>query len=94
LAANPRLSRLDLCLWLQQHGTERSLSWLSKRRWLFRKPDQSNAPGVRPDSDGQGERALLIMRANPSLSLRDLTKLLADHGIKRSREWVRRNRCY
>lgn len=86
LAANRHLSRFEIWMWLKRHGVERSDSWIARRRWLFQKPMETNAPGVKPDADGQGKRALDIMRPNPALSLRDLTRLLAEHGIKRSRE--------
>jgi hypothetical protein len=94
LAANQHLSRFELWMWLKQHGVERSDSWIARRRWLFQKPTESNAPGIKPDADGKGKSALDIMHTNPTLSLRDLVRLLAKHGITRSREWVRRNRCY
>ena len=90
LAANPHLSRVNIWHWLQHKGVERSQTWIARRRWLFQEPC---APGTKPDSDGKRNRAVEIMRANPTLSLRDLTRLLAEYGIKRSREWVRRNRC-
>jgi hypothetical protein len=94
IAANPHLSRFEIWAWLQRHGVERPDSWIKKRRWLFQMPDCRNAPGVKPDADGLGKRALDIMRANPTLSSRALAKLLAKQGIKRSREWVRKSRCY
>jgi hypothetical protein len=90
LAANTHLSRWELWMWLHKHGVERSDSWIARRRWLFQEP---KPPGVKPDADGQGKRALDIVHSNPKLSLRDLTKLLAKRGIRRSREWVRKNRC-
>jgi hypothetical protein len=94
LAANPHLSRFELWMWLKRHGVGRSESWITRRRWLFKKPsEKNNAPGVKPDADGHGKRALEIMSANPRSSLRDLTKLLAARGIGRSREWVRQSRC-
>ena len=93
LAANGHLSRFELWMWLKRHGVERSDSWIARRRWLFQKPTEADAPGIKRDADGHGKRALDIMRSNPRSSLRDLTKLLAKQGIKRSREWVRRNRC-
>ena len=92
LAANRQLSRFELWVWLKQKGVERSDSWIKRRRWLFQKPTEINACGTKRDADGHGKRALDIMRANSTLSLRDLVKLLAKHGIVRSREWVRRNR--
>ncbi len=92
LAANRHLSRFALWLWLKHHGVGRSDSWIMRRRWLFQKPTETNASGAKPDADGHGKPALDIMRTNPTLSLRDLVRLLAKHGIKRSREWVRRNR--
>lgn len=93
LAANQHLSRFEIWMWLNRQGVERSDSWIARRRWLFQKPSDSNAPGIKPDADGHGKRARAIMQNNPTMSLRDLTKLLAEHGIKRSREWVRKNRC-
>jgi hypothetical protein len=93
LAANRHLSRFEIWIWLHRRGVERSDSWIARRRWLFQKPTETNAPGAKADADGHGKRALDIIRANTASSLRDLTKLLAKAGIKRSREWVRRNRC-
>jgi hypothetical protein len=93
IAANPHLSRFELWVWLKQHGVGRSDAWIARRRWLFQKPTESNAPGIKPDADGQAKRARAVLRANPELSLRELVKLLSKHGIKRGREWVRRNRA-
>jgi hypothetical protein len=93
LAANRHLSRFELWLWLKRRGIGRSDSWIARRRWLFKKPTEVYAPGAKPDLDRQAKRALDIMRSNPRLSLRDLSRRLAEHGIKRGREWVRKNRC-
>ena len=90
LAANPHLSRFELWMWLKRRGVERSDSWIARRRWLFQEP---KAPGAVRDADGKATEAYAIMQANPTMSLHNLARLLAEHGIKRSREWVRKNRC-
>ena len=89
MAANPHLSYDEMLRFLASKGVGRTLSWLRRRRWMFQQPDS----GAKPDVDGNGTRATQIMRANPTMSVAKLSRLLAGHGIKRSREWVRRNRC-
>ena len=98
VAANTNLSvpKIDQFLAIQARetpGVARSLSWIQKRRWLFQQPGTSNRTGPQPNTDGKLDRALSIMAQHPTLSLRDLTLLLGEHGIDRSREWVRMNRC-
>jgi hypothetical protein len=89
IAANPHLSCFNIWRWLRANGVGRTQSWIARRRWLFQDP---SPPGAKRDPDGQNNRAFTIMTANPRLSVRDLTKLLAERGISRSREWVRQNR--
>jgi hypothetical protein len=93
VAANTSLSVSDLVRYLRIGGVGRSRSWVQRRRWLFQQPDVNNAKGPRPDADGKEARAVAIMREYPKASLRDLTGLLKENGIMRSREWVRKHRC-
>ncbi len=95
MAANPHLSAPDIAavlLLTTTHKGWRSDRWIRKRRWMVQ-PNTRDMPGRRAGSDGKGERAVRIMLANPDLSLRNLVRLLKEHGIVRSREWVRMHRC-
>ena len=97
IAANPHLSLFDLVMYLYHQnkttpGVERPKSWIHRRRWLFRPPtDRAQYPVHDPDR--QHARALRVMAEHPTLSVRNLTKLLQEHGIVRGREWVRQHRC-
>ncbi len=94
LAANPHLTIPQLARLLELNGCERSRAWIQKRRWMFKPPDVERGMGGRNTNmtDGKDAAALTIMRENPRLSLRDLVRLLAAHGIERGREWVRCHR--
>lgn len=93
IAANPHLSVSELKRLLRVLGVERSRNWLQKRRWLFQQPGTVNPDGIKPNADGRDDAALVLMRENPKKSLRDLSRLLAQHGIRRGKDWVRKNRC-
>ena len=93
IAANRHLSVADLWRLLDTQDIERSLSWIYRRRWLFSDPDAVNALGAKPNADGLDGRAIAIMAANPTLSLRQLSRLLKQHGIRRGKDWVMHNRC-
>ena len=97
MAANPQLRAIDIWEWLyvqSKHtpGAERPPSWIRKRRWMMQKPGARLRPGVKADADGMTARALEFMANNPELSLRDIVRQLKRSGIRRSREWCRRNR--
>lgn len=91
MAANPHLSVRDtqdvLAAVGEQH--ERPVGWISRRRWLFHGKGKS---GPKLNSDGKDEKARRIMEENPRLSSRQMVYLLREKGIRRSREWVRKNR--
>lgn len=89
IAANPHLSVTDVLAYLKMFGVGRSRNWVTRRRWLFH--DEAGQ-GAKADADGKDAHALTIMRANPTLSLRDVSRLLSEAGITRSRDWVRRHR--
>ena len=91
IAANPHLSVTDILECLRLHGVGRSRTWVSKRRWLFH---DEVGQGAKADLDGKDGHALKIMAANPTLSLRNVSRLLSEAGIDRSREWVRRHRTF
>jgi hypothetical protein len=93
IAANRHLSVSDLLRLLDVFGIERSRSWIQRRRWMYQDPETENPTGGRANADGKDERAIEIMRDNSTLSARDLVRLLADNNIRRSRNWVWRNRC-
>ena len=95
MAANPHLSAPDIervIMLADAPACERSANWIRRRRWLFH-PSTTDQPGKRPDADGEGGRATLLMLNNPKMSLRNLVVLLKERGISRGREWVRRHRC-
>lgn len=95
MAANHHLSVYALWLWLLSAGgkNRRGESWVKRRRWLFRDPDAVGGPGGRPNLDGKDERAVEIMRENPTMSARSLVRLLKDHGIRRGKDWVLKHKC-
>lgn len=91
MAANPHLSVRDTQEVLAAVGEkhERPIGWISRRRWLFHGTGKT---GPKRNADGKDEKARKIMKANPRLSSRQMVYLLRGNGIRRSREWVRRNR--
>ncbi len=92
MAANPQLSIRDIQEVLANVGEqhERPYGWLSRRRWLFH--DAAGKTGPKRDVDGKDEKARQIMGDNPHVSNRQMVFLLRKNGIRRSREWVRKNR--
>lgn len=96
VAANTNLSARDIEMFLSAEARElplvkRTQSWIKRRRWLFQPPGTSNYKAL-SDQDGNRARACAIMAENPTLSTRDLSRLLTEHGIKRSPEWCRHHR--
>lgn len=96
IAANTHLSVGNLweflCLVAEEFPrVERSRSWIHRKRWMAQPPDAVN-PINRPNSDGKDARALKIMAGNPNLSLRGVVRLLSEHGIRRGKDWVCKNR--
>ena len=91
------LSDIDFCLFLfaREKGVkcERTRSWVNRHRWMCEPPELVRQSGRREDADGKKARAVQVMNANPRLSIRQLVATLKEHGIKRSREWVRKHRC-
>ena len=96
VAANTHLSVADIERFLEDEALSlrrvlRSRTWIQNRRWLFQQPGTDNYK-PQSDKDGKGAEARAIMAANSTLSNRDLSWLLKEHGIKRSREWCRHHR--
>jgi hypothetical protein len=92
LAANPHLSVRDIQEVLANVGEqhERPLGWISRRRWLFH---GTGSAGAKQNADGLDGKARNLMEDNPHLSNRQMVYLLRERGsIRRSREWVRKNR--
>jgi hypothetical protein len=93
VAANTNLSGGDIDRYLTDiAGIGRSRNWIQKRRWLFQPPGTSN-PTSPVNADGKDARAREIMRMFPKLSVRDLSAVLKENAVVRSREWVRIHRC-
>ena len=97
IAANPHLSLFDIAMYLYRKsqetpGIERPKTWIHKRRWLFRPANEtSNSPTYDPDR--RHADAVRIMAQHPELSLHAMQKLLREHRIVRSKEWIRQHRC-
>jgi hypothetical protein len=91
MAANPQLTVRDTQAVLSNVGEqhERPAGWISRRRWLFHGLGKT---GMKPNADGQDERARLLMVENPHLSSRQTVYLLREHGIRRDKTWVLKNR--
>ncbi len=91
IAANPHLSVRNIQEVLANVGKqhERPLGWISRHRWLFFGKGNT---GAKPNEDGLDEKARKIMEENPRISSRHTVRLLRENGIRRSHEWVRKNR--
>src|SRR5579871_820862 len=99
VAANTHLAVWDIWRFLDMEARdhdlpliERAQSWIRRRRWVFQPPGTNNYKNNLADPDGKDKRACAIMAENRTFSLRDLSRLLAERGIARSREWVRKHR--
>lgn len=92
IAANRHLSVGDIERLFELEDIERSRSYIQRRRWMFQDPGTVNAPGTKPNADGKDDLAIAIMRDNPTLSVRRLSWLLRQRGIRRDKNWVMRNR--
>jgi hypothetical protein len=90
IAANPHLSIRETLTYLEAFGVKRSGSYITRRRWLFHDPAGS---GAKTNRDGRDAAAIAIMATHPTMSLRDLSRLLAESGIVRGKDWIRQNRC-
>ena len=93
MAANTHLSVSELRKLIASIGVQRSDKWIRSRRWLYQQPGTVNPGGHRPNCDGKDAQAVAIMRAHTTLSLRNMVRLLAQHGIRRGRTWVMMHRC-
>ena len=99
VAANAHLSSPDVNRVLEIEANAdnccyRSVKWLQARRRMYIKPDADN-PINRGVQDGKEEATLAILRQYraSTMSAKDISQILSEHGIKRSRGWVRRHRC-
>ena len=95
MAANRHLSAFDISMYLDSKdettpGAYRPTHWIARRMRMVRPPGAVSTS--RADRDGNQAQAIAVMAANPTLSLRDLTKLLRSHGIVRAKDWVRNHR--
>lgn len=95
IAANPHLSISDIQRFLELkvdegvNGVMRPSSWIQRKLFLFRRP----RVGPRPHPDGKDARAIAIVRDNPTMSARNLSRLLKERGIDRGKDWVQLHRC-
>jgi hypothetical protein len=97
VAANTNLSAFEIEMFLgivarEFPLVERTPSWIKRRRWLFQQPGTNNHKSPASDQDGKHARAVRMMGENPKLSVRGLSRLLKEYGIKRSPEWCRKHR--
>jgi hypothetical protein len=93
MAANPHLSAPDISEITASQDNDavfRPARWINKRRWMC--GETRHQGGARRNADGRDPLAFELLAANRTLSLRDMVRLLKEHGISRGREWVRCNR--
>jgi hypothetical protein len=96
LAANPHLSN-DKIYWFLAtcgiDGVERSASWIQRHRFMFRRASQHPHNTAGRSRDRDHARAVEIMKDHRTISARQMVHVLKARGIKRSKDWVLRNRC-
>lgn len=94
MAANTHLSVSDLLDVMAHYGYERTRSWVSRRRWIFFDANYVRQSGGVADADGQQARAYRIMDQHPSVSAREMVRILGKAGIKRGKDWVLKHRVH
>jgi hypothetical protein len=94
MAANTGLSITELLEVMAANGYERTRSWVSRRRWIFFDVNYVRSAGGVRDKDGQEARAFRIMDEHPHVSARELARILRESGVKRSKDWVLKNRVH
>lgn len=94
MAANVNLSLTQLRDVMAHYGYERPLAWISRRRWLFFDADYVRLSGGVADADGKQARAYQIMDQHPNASAREMSRILKEAGIKRSKDWVLKHRVH
>ena len=94
MAANVDLSVNDLLDVMAHYGYVRTRSWVSRRRWIFFDANYVRQSGGAADADGQQARAYRIMDQHPSVSAREMVRILGKAGIKRGKDWVLKHRVH
>jgi len=94
MAANVNLSITQLLEVMAHYGCERTRSWVARRRWIFFDKNYVRQCGAAADADGQQARAYRIMEHYPTVSARELARILRKHGIRRGKDWVLKHRVH
>lgn len=94
MAANVNLSINQLLDVMAAYGCQRTRSWVARRRWIFFDANYVRQAGGQADSDGQQAHAYRLMDEHPSVSAREMVRILRDAGIKRGKDWVLKHRVH
>jgi hypothetical protein len=94
MAANVNLSINQLLDVMAAYGCQRTRSWVARRRWIFFDANYVRNAGGQADTDGQQARAYRLMDEYPSVSAREMVRILRDAGIKRGKDWVLKHRVH
>ena len=94
MAANVNLSINQLLDVMAAYGCQRTRSWVARRRWVFFDANYVRQSGGQADADGQQGRAYRLMDEHPSVSAREMVRVLRDAGIKRGKDWVLKHRVH